>query len=285
MGVDINKIGVIGSGTMGSGIAQLAASSGINVTLIDISDELLNKSLNSISKNLNRLLKKEEISEDQLSEIISRIKTSTNIQDLHDSQIVIEAVSEKLDLKKKIFNDLDTILNSDSIIASNTSTFPIIELAMSTSRPELVIGIHFFNPAPIMKLVEIVNSIVTSKQAIECAYNFAISLGKEPIITKDSPGFIVNRILFPMLNEAIFALSEDLASAENIDNAMKFGTNHPIGPLALMDLIGLDISLDILDTLFNEFKDPKYRAAPLLRQMVRAGNLGRKSGKGFFNYK
>jgi len=270
---------------MGSGIAQLAASSGLEVTLIDISDELVQKGLSLINKNLHRLLKKEAISKKELNEIQSRVKTSTQFKDLINAQIVIEAVSEKLDLKKNIFVDLDKVLNADTIIASNTSTFPIIDLAMSTSRPEKIIGIHFFNPAPIMKLVEIVNSIATSKETTDSARNLALSLGKVPVITKDSPGFIVNRILFPMINEAVFVLSEGLGSAEDIDNAMKLGTNQPIGPLALTDLIGLDISLDILDTLFNEFKDSKYRAAPLLRQMVRAGNLGRKSGKGFFNYR
>ena len=280
----IISIGIIGSGTMGSGIAQLAASRGLDVILIDISDELLQKALSLINKNLNRLLQKETITENELNKILTRIKTSTELVDLINTQIVIEAVSEKLDLKKKIFIDLDEQLNDETILASNTSTFPIIELAMSTSRPEKVIGIHFFNPAPIMKLVEIVNSIVTSKKTTDLSYNLALSLGKEPIITKDSPGFIVNRILFPMINEAVFALSEGLGSAEDIDNAMKLGTNQPIGPLALTDLIGLDVSLDIMDTLFNEFKDSKYRAAPLLRQMVRAGKLGRKSGTGFFNY-
>lgn len=284
MNKNIKYLGVIGSGTMGSGIAQLAASNGFDVTLIDISDELLQKALSSINKNLNRLLTNESITLEELNDIKSRIKTSTDYIDLIKTEIVIEAVSEKMELKKKVFIDLDKQLNDETIIASNTSTLPIIELAMSTSRPEKVIGIHFFNPAPIMKLVEIVNSIVTSNETTDTAYNLAITLGKDPVITKDSPGFIVNRILFPMINEAVFSLSEGLGSAEDIDKAMKLGTNQPIGPLALTDLIGLDVSLDILDTLFSEFKDSKYRAAPLLRQMVRAGNLGRKSGKGFYNY-
>lgn len=280
----IDNVAVIGSGTMGSGIVQLIATHDINIILLDISNELLMKSVSTIEKNLGRLLKKGQISESDLKQSLSRIKTSTSTDDLENADLVIEAVSENLALKKEIFTDIDGKIKDHAIIASNTSTLPIIELAMSTSRPDRVIGIHFFNPAPIMKLVEIINSIATSESTTKIAYNFTQSIGKQPVITKDSPGFIVNRILFPMLNEAVFALSEDLGNAEDIDNAMKLGTNQPIGPLALIDLIGLDVSLDILDTLFDEFKDSKYRAAPLLRQMVRAGKLGKKSGSGFFNY-
>jgi len=283
--LNINKVSVIGSGIMGCGIAQLISSKGMDVVLIDISDDLLNKATSNIDKNLNRLLKKEKITDQDINSIKSRIHTSTFIQDIKDSEIVIEAVSERIDTKREVFKQVNEILNKDAIIASNTSTLPIIELAMCTDRPDKVIGIHFFNPAPVMKLVEIVNSLATSSSTTDIAHNFVVSLDKEPVITKDSPGFIVNRILFPMINEAIFVLDEGLGTAEEIDKAMKLGTNHPIGPLALADLVGLDVSLDVLDVLHNEFKDSKYRPAPLLRQMVRAGFLGRKSGKGFFDYK
>jgi len=283
--LNINKVSVIGSGIMGCGIAQLISSKGMDVVLIDISDDLLNNATSNIDKNLNRLLKKEKITDQDINSIKSRIHTSTFIQDIKDSEIVIEAVSERIDTKREVFKQVNEILNKDAIIASNTSTLPIIELAMCTDRPDKVIGIHFFNPAPVMKLVEIVNSLATSSSTTDIAHNFVVSLDKEPVITKDSPGFIVNRILFPMINEAIFVLDEGLGTAEEIDKAMKLGTNHPIGPLALADLVGLDVSLDVLDVLHNEFKDSKYRPAPLLRQMVRAGFLGRKSGKGFFDYK
>ena len=283
--LNINKVSVIGSGIMGCGIAQLISSKGMDVVLIDISDDLLNKATSNIDKNLNRLLKKEKITDQDINSIKSRIHTSTFIQDIKNSEIVIEAVSERIDTKREVFKQVNEILNEDAIIASNTSTLPIIELAMCTDRPDKVIGIHFFNPAPVMKLVEIVNSLATSSSTTDIAHNFVVSLDKEPVITKDSPGFIVNRILFPMINEAIFVLDEGLGTAEEIDKAMKLGTNHPIGPLALADLVGLDVSLDVLDVLHNEFKDSKYRPAPLLRQMVRAGFLGRKSGKGFFDYK
>ena len=283
--LNINKVSVIGSGIMGCGIAQLISSKGMDVVLIDISDDLLNNATSNIDKNLNTLLKKEKITDQDINSIKSRIHTSTFIQDIKDSEIVIEAVSERIDTKREVFKQVNEILNKDAIIASNTSTLPIIELAMCTDRPDKVIGIHFFNPAPVMKLVEIVNSLATSSSTTDIAHNFVVSLDKEPVITKDSPGFIVNRILFPMINEAIFVLDEGLGTAEEIDKAMKLGTNHPIGPLALADLVGLDVSLDVLDVLHNEFKDSKYRPAPLLRQMVRAGFLGRKSGKGFFDYK
>ena len=280
----IRKVGIAGSGTMGSGIAQLVAASGYRVVLIDLNDELLKKAVSRINKNLSRLVEKEKIEEEVKEQIISRIKTSTNLDKLGDCDLVIEAVSENINIKKQLFEKLDTILKKGCIIASNTSTLPIIQLAMITSRPENVVGIHFFNPAPVMKLVEIIKSLTTSDQTVQKAKEFTLSLGKDPVITKDRPGFIVNRILLPMLNEAVFALEEGMGTAQDIDKAMKLGTNHPMGPLELIDLIGLDVILDILDVLFEEFKDPKYRACPLLRQMVRAGHLGRKSGKGFHDY-
>jgi len=269
---------------MGSGIAQLVAASGYQVVLIDLNDELLKKAVSRVNKNLSRLVEKEKIEDDVKQQIVSRIKTSTKLDELGDCDLVIEAVSENINIKKQLFEKLDTILKKDSIIASNTSTLPIIQLAMITNRPENVVGIHFFNPAPVMKLVEIVKSLTTSKQTVKKAEEFTLSLGKDSVTTKDRPGFIVNRILLPMLNEAVFALEEGMGTAQDIDKAMKLGTNHPMGPLELIDLIGLDVILDILDVLFEEFKDSKYRAAPLLRQMVRAGHLGRKSGIGFYEY-
>jgi 3-hydroxybutyryl-CoA dehydrogenase len=268
MSTQINKVGIVGSGTMGSGIAQLVAASGYRVVLIDLNDELLKKAVSRINKNLSRLVEKEKIEKEVKEQIISRIKTSTKLDELGDCDLVIEAVSENINIKKQLFEKLDTILTKDCIIASNTSTLPIIQLAMITNRPENVVGIHFFNPAPVMKLVEIVKSLTTSKQTVKKAEEFTLSLGKDPVTTKDRPGFIVNRILLPMLNEAVFALEEGMGTAQDIDKAMKLGTNHPMGPLELIDLIGLDVILDILDVLFEEFKDSKYRAAPLLRQMI-----------------
>lgn len=280
----IRKVGIAGSGTMGSGIAQLVAASGYRVVLIDLNDGLLKKAVSRIEKNLLRLVEKDKITKKIKQQIVSRITTSTNLEELGDCDLVIEAVSENINIKKQLFEKLDTILKKGCIIASNTSTLPIIQLAMITNRPENVVGIHFFNPAPVMKLVEIIKSLTTSDQTVQKAKEFTLSLGKDPVITKDRPGFIVNRILLPMLNEAVFALEEGMGTAQDIDKAMKLGTNHPMGPLELIDLIGLDVILDILDVLFEEFKDPKYRACPLLRQMVRAGHLGRKSGRGFHDY-
>ncbi|NIP29116.1 MAG: 3-hydroxybutyryl-CoA dehydrogenase [Candidatus Dadabacteria bacterium] len=281
----MKKIGIIGGGTMGSGIAQITASSNYSTTLLDISDELLEKSLSKIKKSVSRLVEKGKLTQEAFDNIISNIKTTTKYEELGECDLVIEAVSENKNIKKQVFQNIEKHINKNCIIASNTSTFPITELGLYTSRPDLFVGIHFFNPAPVMKLVEIIRSLTVSNETIEIAKTFAISLGKEPVIAKDRPGFIVNRILLPMINEAVFVFEEGVASAEDIDKAMQLGTNHPMGPLALTDLIGLDITLDILDVLYDEFKDPKYRAAPLLRQMVRAGRLGRKTGKGFFEYK
>ncbi len=285
MSEQINKVGIVGSGTMGSGIAQLVASADYEVILIDLSNQLLKKAVSRINKNLTRLVDKEKVDKETQQQILSRTTTSTKLDDLADCDLVVEAVSENINIKKELFEKLDSVLKEDCIIASNTSTLPIIQLATITSRPEKVVGIHFFNPAPAMKLVEIVKSLATSKKTIKIAEEFTLSLGKEPVVTKDRPGFIVNRILIPMLNEAVFALDEAMGTPEDIDKAMKLGTNHPMGPLELIDLIGLDVTLDILDVLFAEFKDSKYRACPLLRQKVRAGHLGRKSGRGFYDYK
>jgi len=281
---DIKKVGVIGSGTMGSGIAQVVASNDREVLLVDVSDDALDRGIKGIEKSLGRLVKKEVITQQDSNSILSKIIKTTDFEDLADVDLVIEAVFEDMDVKKGIYNKLDNITGEDVVLATNTSSLPIVEIAVSTSRADKIVGMHFFNPAPLMKLVEIIKTLTTSQETVQFAYDFALALGKEPVKTKDSPGFIVNRILVPMLNEAVFAYQDGVGSAEDIDKAMVLGTNQPIGPLALIDLIGLDVTLDVMDTFHREFKDSKFRAAPLLRQMVRAGRLGRKSGKGFFDY-
>lgn len=281
---EIKKVAVVGAGTMGSGIAQVAASNNRDVLLIDISDAALDRGIKIIEKSLGRFIKKETISHKEYDSVLNRITTTTKFEDLGDVDLVIEAVFEDMGVKKEIYNKLDNVTREDVILATNTSSLPIVEIAVSTSKADKVVGMHFFNPAPMMKLVEIIKTLATSDETAQFAYDFALALGKEPVMTKDSPGFIVNRILIPMLNEAVFALQDGVGSAEDIDKAMVLGTNQPIGPLALVDLIGLDVTLDVMDTFYREFQDSKFRAAPLLRQMVRAGWLGRKTGKGFFNY-
>jgi len=281
---DIKIVGVVGSGTMGSGIAQVVASSDRDVLLVDISDAALDRGIKGIEKSLGRLVKKEAITEEDSSSVLSRIVKTTDFEGLGDVDLVIEAVFEDMDVKKEIYSKLDNITGDDVVLATNTSSLPIVEIAVSTSKADKIVGMHFFNPAPVMKLVEIIKTLTTSDETVQFAYDFALALGKEPVKTKDSPGFIVNRILVPMLNEAVFAYQDGVGTPEDIDKAMKLGTNQPIGPLALVDLIGLDITLDVMDTFYREFQDSKFRAAPLLRQMVRAGWLGRKSGKGFFDY-
>ena len=281
---DVKKVGVVGAGTMGSGIAQVVASNRRDVILLDVSDSALDRGMKAIGNSLGRLVKKGDIKEEDSKSILSRIKTSTKFEDLADTDLVIEAVFEDLNVKKETFKKLDATTRPDIMLATNTSSLPIIEIAVITKRPDKVIGMHFFNPVPLMKLVEIIKSLATSEETVQFAYDFAMALGKEPVIAKDVPGFIVNRVLMPMLNEAVFALEEGVGTPEDIDKAMKLGTNQPIGPLALIDLIGLDVTLDVIDVLYREFKDPKFRAAPLLRQMVRAGWLGRKTGRGFYKY-
>lgn len=282
---DIKTIGVVGAGTMGAGIAQIAAQSGFNVILRDISDEALERGMNIIKKSLGRLVKKGKLSQEDADAIVGRIKTTKELKDLADADYVIEAVFEKMEIKKEIFGELDRLTRSDVILATNTSSLSITEIAASTSRPDKVVGMHFFNPVPVLPLVEIVQGLTTSDETVNTAYELAKKFGKTPIKTKDQPGFIVNRILVPYMNEAAWALMEGVGSAEEIDEAMKLGANMPIGPLALIDLVGVDIALDVLEVLYREFGDPKFRPAPILRQMVRAGHLGRKTGKGFFDYK
>jgi len=281
---EIKKVGVIGAGTMGSGIAQVVSSSDKNVVLLDVSDLALARGIKSIEKSIGRLVKKGVLEEENSKSILSRIETTTEFEGLREVDLVIEAIFEDMNIKKETFQKLDDFTRPEVILATNTSSLPIIEIAVATSKPDKVVGMHFFNPAPIMQLVEIIKTLSTSDETVDLVYEFSKAIGKEPVRTKDIPGFIVNRILVPMLNEAVFALEDGAGSVEDIDKAMKLGTNHPIGPLALIDLIGLDVTLDVMDVFYREFQDSKYRAAPLLRQMVRAGWLGRKSGKGFYEY-
>ncbi len=280
----MEKIGVIGAGTMGSGIAQIAATAGYHVILRDINQEVLEKGLATIEKNLDRSIKKDRLNESEKEDILARIDTVIEYGSLSEVDLVIEAAPEDLSLKQELFKKLDSICKPEAILATNTSALSITELATVTERPDKVIGIHFFNPVPVMGLVEIIRALPTSDQTFDLASELVEDLGKSPVEVEEAPGFVVNRILVPMINEAVFMLSEGVASAEDIDTAMKKGANHPIGPLALADMIGLDVCLAIMDTLEEEFKDSKYRAAPLLRKKVRGRELGRKTGKGFYNY-
>lgn len=280
----MKKIGVLGAGTMGSGIAQVIAQSGYEVILRDIKKEFVEKGLKGIEKNLDRSVKKERITEKDEEETLENISTTTEVEDLKDVDLVIEAVNEDMDLKKKIFKELDEVINEDAILASNTSALSITEIANITERPSKIVGVHFFNPVPIMKLVELIRGISTSDETFEEVKSFVEELGKSGVEVNEAPGFIVNRILVPMINEAAFMLNEGVASAKDIDKAMKLGANHPIGPLALGDMIGLDVCLAIMETLYEEFADPKYRPCPLIRKKVRAGQLGRKTKEGFYSY-
>lgn len=282
--LNIDKVGVVGSGTMGSGITQLIASQGMQVYLLDLEKETADLALQRIEKGLKMLVSKNRITADEADKIVTSIHTTEKYSDLNDTKIVIEAVSENLSVKKSVFEKIEENTSAGSIIATNTSTLPVTELAMQTSRPDRVLGIHFFNPVPVMKLTEIVKTEKTSTETMKSAIEFVEGLGKYPVIVKDRAGFVVNRILLPMINEAVFALEEGIASAKDIDTAMKLGANHPMGPLSLADLIGLDVTLDVLNVLYQEFGDPKFRPAPLLKEMVRLNYLGRKSGRGFFEY-
>lgn len=277
-------IGLVGAGTMGSGIAQAGALSGYDVTMQDISDEQVAKGIKSITKSLERLAARDKISSTDQSSALARIEGTTTLDDLAECDVVIEAATENMELKIAVFAQLDALCKSDTILASNTSSLSITRLAAATRRPDRVIGLHFFNPVPIMKLVEIVRALQTSDETFTEMDTLTRQLGKEPVSVQDSPGFVVNRMLVPMINEAIFVLHEGLASAEEIDTAMKLGANHPIGPLALADMIGIDVCLFVMEILHNDFADSKFRPCPLLKKMVNAGYLGRKSGRGFFDY-
>jgi 3-hydroxybutyryl-CoA dehydrogenase len=278
------KIGVVGSGTMGNGIAQTAATKNFDVIVCDIKDEFLEKAVANIGKSLDRFVKKETITEDDKKSALGRISTTTNLEDLKDCSLIVEAATENFDIKKQIFQTLDQVCPADTILASNTSSISITRIAGVTSRADKVIGMHFFNPVPLMKLVEIIRGIATSDETYAAVKEMTEMLGKVPHECNDFPGFVSNRVLMPMINEAIFALHENVASREAIDEVMKLGMNHPMGPLALADFIGLDVCLAIMNVLHTGFADSKYRPCPLLVKMVDAGWLGRKSGKGFYDY-
>ncbi|ODS96237.1 MAG: 3-hydroxybutyryl-CoA dehydrogenase [Lautropia sp. SCN 69-89] len=280
----IQTVGIIGAGTMGNGIAQACAASGIDAVMQDVSEAALERGLKTVSGSLDRLVKKGSIDDARKLEILSRIRTTARPEDLAAADLVIEAATENEELKIRILKNLEGIVKPSTIVATNTSSISITRLAASTHRPERFVGMHFFNPVPVMALVEIIRGLRTSDETVAAVTELAQRLGKTPIGVKNSAGFVVNRILCPMINEAIFALQEGLASAEEIDAGMKLGCNHPIGPLALCDLIGLDVQLAVMEVLYGGFNDPKYRPAPLLREMVDAGLLGRKTGRGFYRY-
>jgi 3-hydroxybutyryl-CoA dehydrogenase len=283
--MEIKEVTIVGAGTMGTGIASAVISGGFKANLIDISEDLLKKAEKAVEKILSRSVEKEKITETDKVRALGNISYTTDLKKATSSQLIIEAVSENTDVKKKVFSQLAGIVPDDAIIGSNTSALKISELAVSSKQPDKVIGMHFFNPVPAMKLVELVKTDLTSEQTFDTAKQFVLKLGKEAVTVRESPGFIVNRLLIPMINEAAILYGEKVASAEDIDKAMALGANHPIGPLALADLIGLDVCLAIMETLKEQLKSDKYEPAPALRELVAAGKLGKKSGSGFHNYK
>jgi 3-hydroxybutyryl-CoA dehydrogenase len=281
---EIRSIGVVGAGTMGHGIAQVAATSGYEVMLVDVAPEAIERALAMMRSSMERLVSKEKLTEEELEASVGRISASGNLADLADCDLVVEAVVEKLEVKSQVLSQLDEICSPETVLASNTSSISITRLAAATARPEKVIGMHFMNPVPVMKLVEIIRGLATDQETYDAVETLTSGMGKTPVEVQDSPGFVSNRVLMPMINEAVFCLFEGVGEAAAIDEVMKLGMNHPMGPLALADLIGLDVCLDILDVLYVEFRDPKYRPCPLLVKMVDAGRLGRKSGRGFYDY-
>lgn len=280
----MKKIGVLGTGTMGAGIIQVMAQNGYEVVLRARRQTSVDGGMAKVKKNLEKMVAKEKITEKDKEEILGRISGSTDISIVKDADLIIEAATENMEAKKALFAELDELCKPDTIIATNTSSLSITEIAAATKRPDKVIGMHFFNPVPVMKLVEIIKGLATSEETKDVILKLTESIKKTPVEVAEAPGFVVNRILIPMINEGVGILAEGIADAEGIDNAMKLGANHPMGPLALGDLIGLDVCLAIMDVLYEEFGDPKYRAHPLLRKMVRADQLGMKTGKGFFDY-
>jgi 3-hydroxybutyryl-CoA dehydrogenase len=278
------RIGVIGAGTMGNGIAQACAVAGLDVTMVDVNDAAVSRGVGAIGSSLDRLVKKEKLTGADKDAALRRVEGTTSYDALSRCAVVIEAATENLELKLKILRQIDAVASRDAVLASNTSSISITALAAVVSRPERFLGMHFFNPVPMMALVELIRGLQTADATIATAETLARRLGKTPIVVRNSPGFVVNRVLCPMINEAVFALQEGLASAQAIDDGMKLGCNHPIGPLALADLIGLDVLLAVMNVFYADFNDPKYRPAPLLKEMVAAGYLGRKSGRGFYTY-
>jgi len=282
--MEIKKLMVIGAGQMGSGIAQVAAQTGLEVILNDIKEEFVERGLSVIHRNLSRQVEKGRMSEEEKAEILARIKLSTSIEDAKEIDFAVEAAVENMEVKSGIFKQLDQIAPSHAILASNTSSLPITEIAAVTSRPEKVIGMHFMNPVPVMKLVEIIRGLATSDEVYQAVEDLAKKMGKVPVEVNDFPGFVSNRVLMPMINEAIYTVYEGVATPEAVDQVMKLGMNHPMGPLELADFIGLDTCLYIMEVLYEGFGDSKYRPCPLLRKYVKAGWLGRKSGRGFYSY-
>jgi len=282
--VGISKIMVLGAGTMGAGIVQVAAQSGLEVIVRDIKQEFVDKGIAGIDKLLSKNVDKGKMTAEDKAAVMGRISGTVDMAAAADCDLVIEAALEVMDIKKAIFKELDAVCKADCILATNTSALSVTEIAAATGRPDKVIGMHFFNPVPVMKLVEVIRGASTSQETYDAIKEMSVKMGKAPVEINEAPGFVVNRLLIPMLNEGMYALMEGVANAEDIDTSMKFGAGHPMGPLALADMIGLDICLKIMETLYKEFGDPKYRPCPLLVKLVRANKLGRKTGEGFFKY-